>query len=131
MRRKTRGRGLGAVLAASAVLISGCMGSVDPAELPGVYRDDATGGELQLESDGTFSATGVSTDGSSDPADFSGRWEFRDSQASSDFIYLTVDDGGLGRTSGVQLYPSGGEAVEFRPDPDGKPSLKLTRTPAP
>ncbi|MFG2769310.1 hypothetical protein [Streptomyces sp. NPDC048350] len=130
MRGRTRGRGLGAVLAASAVLISGCMGSVDPAGLPGVYRDGATGGELRLESDGTFSATGLSTDGSSDPADFSGRWEFRDSQA-SDFIYLTVDDGGLGRTSGVQLYPRGEETVEFRPDPDGKPSLKLTRTPAP
>ncbi|AKZ53487.1 putative secreted protein [Streptomyces ambofaciens ATCC 23877] len=123
-------RRLVALLAAAAALVSGCTGSDDPDELPGVYRDAKTGGELRLDPDGTFSATGVATDGSSGPADFRGRWEFRDSQASSDFIYLTVDDGGLGETSGIQLYPSGGETVEFRPDPGGPPSLKLTRADA-
>ncbi|MFD5430129.1 hypothetical protein [Streptomyces sp. NPDC127084] len=131
MRKRTSGRWLVAALAASAVLNSGCTGSVATEELPGVYRNDKTGGELLLDSDGTFSATDVSADGSSDPADFGGRWEFHDSQASSDFIYLTVDDGGLGKISGIQLYPSGREAVEFRPDPDGPPSLELTKTTAP
>ncbi|MER7809763.1 hypothetical protein [Streptomyces sp900116325] len=124
------GRWLVAALAASAALTSGCTGSVDTDELPGVYRNDATGGEMLLESDGTFSATDVSTDESAGPADFSGRWEFVDSSSSSDFIYLTVDDGGLGRTGGVQLYPSGRGAVEFRA-PDKSPSLVLTRVAAP
>lgn len=131
MSERTSGRWLVAVLAASAALISACTGSTARDELPGVYRDDKAGGELRLKSDGTFSATGLATDGSSGPADFSGRWEFRDSQASSDFVYLTVDDGGLGKTSGIQLYPSGREALEFRPDPDGPPSLELTRAAAP
>jgi major membrane immunogen (membrane-anchored lipoprotein) len=131
MRKRTRGRWLAAVLAASAALVSGCSGSVDPAELPGVYRDEETGGELRLESDGTFSATAVSTDGSSRPGDFSGQWEYVDSETSSDFIMLDIKDGGLRKVTGVQLYPSGREAVEFRPDPDGPPSLELTKAAAP
>ncbi|MFE7411898.1 hypothetical protein [Streptomyces laurentii] len=59
---------------------------VDPDVLPGTYRDAETGGEVVLGSDGTFSATAVSTDGSSDPDDFSGRWEFVDSKASDEDV---------------------------------------------
>ncbi|MDT0302747.1 hypothetical protein [Streptomonospora wellingtoniae] len=129
MSTKAGGRRLGAVLIASAVLASGC--AIDPDQLPGVYRNDATGGEIVLESDGTFSATDVRTDGSSGPHDFSGRWEFLDRQESSDCIYLSIDDGGLGRTSGVQLYASGQEEVYFRHDPDGPPTSVLTRVAAP
>ncbi|MEV6400392.1 hypothetical protein AB0M39_37360 [Streptomyces sp. NPDC051907] len=128
-----RGKGRGwlvvAALTASAVLTSGCANSVDPDELPGVYRNDATRGEILLESDGRFSATDVSTDSLSGPGDFSGRWEFVDS-SSSDFIYLTVDDGGLGETGGIQLYTSGRETVEFR-TPDKTPSLVLSKVAAP
>ncbi|MFJ6755853.1 MULTISPECIES: hypothetical protein [unclassified Streptomyces] len=131
MYSRTGERRLVASLAASVALVSGCMGSVDPAELPGVYRNDKAGAELRLESDGEFTATDVVTDGFSDPADFSGRWEWLDDQASSDFIYLSVKNGGLGTTSGIQLYPRGGNVLEFRPDPDGPPSLKLTKAAAP
>ncbi|MEV7523865.1 hypothetical protein [Streptomyces sp. NPDC091371] len=58
--------------------------------------------ELRLDSDGRFSATDVVTDGFSAPADFSGRWEWLDEQASSDFIYLSVENGGLGTTAGIR-----------------------------
>ncbi|PLW72639.1 hypothetical protein GQS52_04635 [Streptomyces sp. SCUT-3] len=129
--KRTGGRWLVAALAASAVLISGCTAPVDPDELPGVYRNDATGSEILLDSDGTFSATDISTDESPDPVDFSGRWEFVDSETSSDFVHLSVDDGGLGSTVGVQLYPNGRTTVEFHFDPDGPPSLVLTRVAAP
>ncbi|MFF3784384.1 hypothetical protein [Streptomyces sp. NPDC001933] len=129
MVKGTGGRWLVVTLAASAVLTSGCTDSVDTEELPGVYRNDATGSEILLESDGTFSATDVSTGSLSGPADFSGRWEFVDSSSSSDFIYLTVDDG-LGKTAGIQLYTSGRGTVEFRA-PDKPPSLVLTRVAAP
>ncbi|MFD5326423.1 hypothetical protein [Streptomyces sp. NPDC127092] len=120
-----------ALLAAVVSLVSGCTGSVDPGELPGVYRNDGTGAELRLEPDGTFSAVDVVTDGSSDPADFSGRWEWLGDQAGSDFVYLSVDSGALGKVAGIQLYPSGGNTMEFRPDPDGPPSSKLTKAAAP
>ncbi|MFF5426347.1 MULTISPECIES: hypothetical protein [unclassified Streptomyces] len=120
-----------ALLTTAASLVSGCTGPVDPAGLPGVYRDDGTGAELRLASDGTFSAVGVVTDGTSGPADFTGRWEWFGDRAGSDFVYLSVDSGELGTVAGIQLYPSGGSAVEFRPDPDGPPSLKLTRAAAP
>jgi hypothetical protein len=110
---------------ASAVLASGCTDSVDTDELPSVYRNDAIGGEILLDSDGTFSTTDVSTDSRSDPADFSGRWEFVDSGSSNDFIYLTVDDGGLGRSDGIKLYTSVRGTVEFR-TPDKPPTLVLS-----
>ncbi|WP_406419688.1 hypothetical protein [Streptomyces sp. NBC_01614] len=131
MIRGTGGRWLVAALTASAVFTSGCTDSVDTDELPGVYRNEATGGKLQLESDGTFSATGVSTDRSSGSADFSGRWEFVDSQGAGDFIYLTVEDGGLGRTGGVQLWPKGPKSVYFQDDPDEPPALVLTKASTP
>ncbi|AZM51283.1 hypothetical protein DMA15_00700 [Streptomyces sp. WAC 01529] len=122
-------RWLVAALTASAVLTSGCTASVDPDELPGVYRDEETGSQITLGSDGTFSATAVSTDGSSRPGDFSGQWEFVDS-SSSDFIMLDIKDGGRREVTGVQLYPSGDGTVEFR-TPDEPPSLVLTKTAAP
>jgi hypothetical protein len=134
-RKRIGGRWLAAALTASAALLSGCagLGSVDPDELPGVYRDDATGGEIVLASDGTFSATDVSGDavggGGTDPVDFGGRWEFVASSGSGDFVYLTVDEGDLGEVGGMKLYPSG-RAVEFHADPDGPPSLVLTRAAA-
>ncbi|WP_234349877.1 hypothetical protein [Streptomyces sp. WM4235] len=120
-----------AALTASAVFVAGCTASVDPDELPGLYRNEKTGGEILLGSDGTFSATDVSTDGSSDPADFQGSWEFLDSQESSDFVYLKVKDGGLGVTAGIQLYTRSQDTVYFRDDPDGPPSLVLKRVTAP
>ncbi|MGV9881565.1 hypothetical protein [Streptomyces sp. NPDC003006] len=130
MIRGTGRRWLVASLTASAVLTSGCTDSVDTDDLPGVYRNDATGGEILLGSDGTFSATDVSTYVVSGTADFSGRWEFVDSSSSSDFVYLTVDDGGLGEIGGIQLYTSGQGTVEFR-TPDKPPSMVLTRVAAP
>ncbi|MFB6819709.1 hypothetical protein ACFCV8_34795 [Streptomyces sp. NPDC056347] len=117
-------------LGASAVLVPGCANSVDSTELPGTYRNDAAGSEIRIGSDGTFSATDVSADFTSGSADFSGRWEFVDSDSSSDFIYLTVDDGGLGDTGGVQLYPRGRGTLEFR-TPDEPPPLVLTKVAAP
>ncbi|MGW4285494.1 hypothetical protein ACWEIK_00940 [Streptomyces sp. NPDC004673] len=82
MIKRAGGRWLAAALTASAVLTSGCANAVDTVELPGAYRDDASGGEVRLESGGTFSATDVSADSRSGPADFSGRWEFVDSEFS-------------------------------------------------
>lgn len=129
MRKKTSGRWCIPALAASAVSVSGC--AVDPDELPGTYRNAETGGEILLNSDGTFAATDISADdttgtGSGGPVDFSGSWEFVDSD-SSNFIYLTIDNDGLGTIAGVQLYTSGSESVEFQPALDEPPSLKLTK----
>ncbi|MFF8385074.1 hypothetical protein [Streptomyces kanasensis] len=134
-RKRAGGRWLATALTASAALLSGCTGagSVDPDGLPGVYRDDASGSEIVLGSDGTFSATdvaGKALGGGGDPVDFSGRWEFVRSSGSGDFVYLTVDAGELGKAGGMKLHPSG-RAVEFHADPDGPPSLVLTRATAP
>ncbi|MGW2110403.1 hypothetical protein [Streptomyces sp. NPDC001948] len=128
MIRGTVGRWFVAVLAASSVLISGCAYSVDPDELPGVYRNGKTGGEITLDSDGTFTATDLSTDVQSDPADFHGQWEFVDSSA-DDFVYLNIDERGIGEVSGVQLYARGGGKVAFS-TPDGSWSLVLTKVSA-
>ncbi|MEU8465698.1 hypothetical protein [Streptomyces sp. NPDC029003] len=106
------------------------MSSFDPGELPGVYRNDATGGEVVLGPDGVFSATGLSTDGHSGPADFSGGWEFVNSDSSSDFVYLTVKGDGLGQIGGIQLYPTGRGTLEVR-TPDKPPSLVLKRVATP
>ncbi|MEU9801501.1 hypothetical protein [Streptomyces sp. NPDC051000] len=131
MMRGTGRRRLVVTLTAAAVLVAGCTASVDPDELPGLYRNEKTGGEILLGSDGTFSATDVSTDGSSDPADFHGSWEFLDNQEAGDFVYLTVKDDGLGMTGGVQLYTKSQDTVYFHDDPDGPPSLVLKRVAAP
>ena len=128
MSRGIVGRWFVAVLAASSVLVSGCAYSVDPDELPGVYRDGKTGGEIRLDSDGTFTATDLSTDVHSDPANFHGRWEFVDSSA-SDFVYLNIDERDIGEVSGVQLYARGGGKVAFS-TPDGSWSLVLTKVSA-
>ncbi|WP_217165434.1 hypothetical protein [Streptomyces sp. AC512_CC834] len=129
--RRTAGRWRLAALTASAVLASGCAGPVDPDELPGTYRNEETGGEVVLGSDGTFSATHISMDESPGTADFSGTWDFVDSETRTDFVYLSVEDGGLGMTAGVQLYTGAEGKVYFHPDPDGPHGLVLTRTTAP
>jgi hypothetical protein len=131
MRKRAGGRLLGAVLVAFVAVVSGCASPVDVGKLPGVYRDDKTGGEVRLDSDGAFSATDVLLGKTSDPVDFSGRWEFHDSQTSSDFVYLTIEDGGLGKTGGVQLYTKGEGTVYFQFDPDGPPTLELDKVDAP
>ncbi|MEV3932242.1 hypothetical protein [Streptomyces sp. NPDC053728] len=147
-----RGRGrrwLVAALTASAVLTSGCAAPTDPDELPGVYRSEETGGEITLAPDGTFTATDVSADeakgsGGNDPLNFSGTWEFVDRDSSSDFVYLETKDGGLDKIGDIQLYvnsrwavggkevlPRGPLLVQIQPDPDGPPTLVLTRTATP
>ncbi|MER7765140.1 hypothetical protein [Streptomyces sp. NPDC097619] len=131
-RRPGQGR-LTTLLTAAAALLAGCTGSVDPDALPGLYREDRTGAELRLDRDGTFSAQAVRVDEDEapDPADFHGRWEWLGDRAGDDYVYLYVEDGGLGRTGGLQLYPSGRNAMEFRPDPDRPASQRLTRVTAP
>ncbi|MFI8945264.1 hypothetical protein ACIGO6_01945 [Streptomyces sp. NPDC053750] len=127
IRRRTGGRWLFAVLAASAVLVSGCSGAVDPEDLPGVYRDD-DGGRVELSADGTFSATGVRTSEGADPVDFSGSWDYEDPGTSSDFVYLVVEDGGLGETGGIQLYVDDQDTLYFQSDPDGPVTQELDKT---
>ncbi|KQX58123.1 hypothetical protein ASE09_28710 [Streptomyces sp. Root66D1] len=114
-------------MAACAVLTAGCTARVDAKDLPGLYRNDETGGEIQLDSDGTFTATALSTDSHSDPADFHGQWEFFESSA-DDFVYLNIEERGIGEVSGVQLYARGGGKVAFSA-PDGSWSLVLTKSP--
>ncbi|MGW4055777.1 hypothetical protein ACWENA_33650 [Streptomyces sp. NPDC004779] len=126
MRKLTSRRRFAAALAASAVLTAGCMAQVDAEDLPGLYRNDETGGEIRLESDGTFTATDLSTDEGAEPADFHGEWDFVDSSG-SDFVYLNIEERGIGEVSGVQLYTLGGGKIEFSL-PDGSWSLKLTKS---
>ncbi|MFD7060859.1 hypothetical protein [Streptomyces sp. NPDC059906] len=126
-RKRAGGRWLFAVLAASAVLVSGCSGSVDPKKLPGVYRNDE-GGQIELSADGTFSAERVTTNESTGPVDFSGSWDYQDPDTSSDFVYLGVEDGGLGKTGGIQLYVDDQDTLYFQSDPDGPVTQKLNKT---
>ncbi|MFV0138144.1 hypothetical protein ACLGIH_34210 [Streptomyces sp. HMX87] len=127
MRKRASGRWLFAVLAASAVLVSGCSGAVDPEKLPGVYRND-DGGQIELSADGTFSATRVTTSEGADPVDFSGSWDYEDPGTSSDFVYLGVEDGGLGKTGGIQLYVDDQDTLYFQSDPDGPVTQELNKT---
>ncbi|TDQ47243.1 hypothetical protein [Actinorugispora endophytica] len=127
MRKRASGRRLFAVLAASAVLVSGCSGAVDPEKLPGVYRS-GDGGQIELTAEGTFSATGVTTGEGAAPVDFSGSWEYEDPGTSSDFVYLGVEDGGLGMTGGIQLYVDDQDTLYFQSDPDGQVTQELHRT---
>ncbi|MEU8465779.1 hypothetical protein [Streptomyces sp. NPDC029003] len=129
MSRGIVGRWFVAVLVASSVLVAGCAHSVDPDELPGVYRNGKTGGEITLDSDGTFTATDLSTDEHSEPADFHGQWKFEDSSFGGEFVYLDIAERGIGEVSGVQLYTRGGGKVAFSL-PDGSWSLVLTKVPA-
>ncbi|MEV5013284.1 hypothetical protein ACIGW1_03925 [Streptomyces sp. NPDC053780] len=117
-RKRASGRWLLALAAASAVLVSGCSGAVDPEKLPGVYRSDE-GGQIDLSAEGTFSATGVTTSEGADPVDFSGSWDYEDPQSSGAFVYLGVEDGGLGTTGGIQLYVDDQDTLYFQSDPDG------------
>ncbi|GAA4950626.1 hypothetical protein GCM10023224_38700 [Streptomonospora halophila] len=107
------------------------MAPVDPGELPGVYRSDAAGGEVELDPGGTFTATAVVTGVYPGASDFSGTWEFIDNPASDDFVYLSLDESAPGRISGIQLYATGGGELAFRGDPDGPPSMVLTKVPEP
>ncbi|MFI6862557.1 hypothetical protein ACIBKZ_22130 [Streptomyces sp. NPDC050421] len=124
---RTSGRWLFAVLGASAVLVSGCSGAVDPEKLPGVYRNDE-GGQIELSADGTFSATRVTTSDGSDPTDFSGTWDYEDPGSSDDFVYLGIDDGGLGKIGGIQLYVDDQDTLHFQSDPDGPVTQELSKT---
>ncbi|MFB7362361.1 hypothetical protein [Streptomyces hydrogenans] len=122
------GRWFAAVLAAAAVLTAGCTAQVDAEDLPGVYRNEETGGEIRLDSDGTFTATALSTDANTDPEDLHGRWDFVDNGSfSDDFVYLDIEERGIGEVSGVQLYAHGGGKVAFS-RPDGSWSLVLTKS---
>ncbi|MFE0812961.1 hypothetical protein ACFW4M_27370 [Streptomyces sp. NPDC058794] len=114
------------MLAASAVLVSGCMGEIDPEKLPGVYRDDR-GGQVELSADGTFSATRVTLRDGSDPVDFHGDWDYEDPDSSDDFVYLGIEDGGLGKTGGIQLWVDDQDTLFFRFDPDGPITQKLSK----
>ncbi|MFJ6072239.1 hypothetical protein ACIQFU_15565 [Streptomyces sp. NPDC093065] len=120
------GRWLCAALAASAVLLCACSAAVDPEKLPGVYRND-DGGRIELSADGTFSATRVTTRTGGNPVDFSGSWDYEDPGTSSDFVYLGVEDGGLGETGGIQLYVDDQDTLYFQSDPDGPVTQELTR----
>ncbi|MEU4145815.1 hypothetical protein [Streptomyces parvulus] len=122
----TSGRWPFAVLAASAMLLAGCSETVDPEKLPGVYRG-SDGGRIELAADGTFSATRVKTQEGGDPVDFSGSWDYENPDTSSDFVYLGVEDGGLGTTGGIQLYVDDEDTLYFQSDPDGPVTQELNR----
>ncbi|MGW5641179.1 hypothetical protein [Streptomyces sp. NPDC003832] len=93
-----------------------------------MYRNGKTGGEITLGSNGTFTATDLSTDAHTDPENLHGHWEFVDSSG-SDFVYLDIDERGIGGVSGVQLYARGGGKGEFS-RPDELWSLVLTKASA-
>ncbi|MGW1950771.1 hypothetical protein ACWCRC_41720 [Streptomyces sp. NPDC001940] len=57
-----------------------------------------------------------------------GHWDSVDSSG-GDFVYLDIDERGIGEVSGVQLYARGGGKVEFS-RPDGSWSLVLTKVSA-
>ncbi|MEU8893414.1 hypothetical protein [Streptomyces sp. NPDC048442] len=130
MMKRTCRQWLAAAFIASVVLTVGCARTVNIDALSGEYRNEKTGGQIRLASDGVFTATHVSTSSGSDPADFHGQWKFVDSSTARDFIYLDIEDDGLGKTAGIQLYPSGDRSVEFSA-PDDPWSLVLTKVPAP
>ncbi|GGU84883.1 hypothetical protein GCM10010275_20030 [Streptomyces litmocidini] len=128
MGKLTSGRWFAAALAASAVLTAGCTAQVDAEDLPGLYRNEQTGGEIRLDSDGTFTATDLSTGEHTDPADFHGKWDFVDNGTLSyDFVYLDIDGRGIGEVSGVHLYARGGGKIAFS-TPNGSWSLVLTKS---
>ncbi|MGC9500866.1 hypothetical protein [Streptomyces sp. WG7] len=107
--------------------VSGCAAPVDPERLPGVYRNDE-GGQVELSADGTFSATRVTTGDGPDSADFSGSWDYEDPSSGDDFVYLLIEDGGLGRIGGIQLYVDDQDTLFFRSDPDGPITQELNKS---
>ena len=118
------------VLVATPGFLSGCSTPIEADQVSGTYRSAETGGELRLEPDGTFLATGISGDevvgsGGADTGDFSGQWEVVD-YGSDDVVYLSIDEG-LGGVYGLPLNLHGQDAFELRPDPDGPVSLVLER----
>ncbi|MEU6106192.1 hypothetical protein [Streptomyces flaveolus] len=92
-----------------------------------MYRSD-DGGRIELSAKGTFSATGVTTREGAEPVDFSGSWDYEDPGTSSDFVYLGVEDGGLGKTAGIQLYVDDQDTLYFQSDPDGPITQELNKT---
>ncbi|MER8096104.1 hypothetical protein [Streptomyces goshikiensis] len=115
-----------------AVFATACASSgavtIDADELPGTYRNDKTGGEILLDVNGRFSATGISQSdatgrGGVVPIDFGGTW----SATPSKFVYLEPDDTG-GRDMGdIQLWTASAGKMFLRPDVDGPITLKLVR----
>ncbi|MGC0373297.1 hypothetical protein [Streptomyces sp. SAI-229] len=136
---RTRGGGRGGfvtvLLAAVAVLASGCAGAgavhVDPDRLPGVYRDEETGAEIRLHHGGRFSAVGIAKSdaywhGSATRVDFDGTWN----PTPSNFVYLQPDEtGGLQALGDIQLWTASPEKVFLHPDVDGPVTLELARVP--
>lgn len=123
------------LLAAAAVLASGCAGAgavnVDPDRLPGVYRDDKTGAEIRLHPGGRFSAVGIAKSdayqhGSATRVDFNGTWD----PTPSNFVYLQPDKiGGRQVLGDIQLWTASPEKVFLHPDVDGPVTLELVRNP--
>ncbi|MFE6098020.1 hypothetical protein ACFQ7M_39650 [Streptomyces massasporeus] len=133
------GGGLATVLlAAVAVFASGCVGpgtvAVDPDGLPGTYRDNETGGEIQLHVNGRFSVTGISASdlwwhGGDASVDFGGTWS---GTSSSNFVYLEPDDTSSGQDLGdIQLYTASQRKVFLHPDVDGPVTLELVKVTTP
>ncbi|MGW2095858.1 hypothetical protein [Promicromonospora sukumoe] len=115
----------------AVALVAGCAG-VDVDRLPGTYSEPGGDAEIQLDEDGTFVAsevpgTAIARSLDDDVLDFAGTWEFVDSRSSTDFVYLTVEDGSAGSFTGIQMYVDGPDEVSFWADPDGPPSLTLER----
>jgi hypothetical protein len=123
------------IVAFSAILLTmctGCSQAIDVDQVPGIYRSSETGGTVELESDGEFSASGISSAeavgaGGTEPRQFAGKWEIIQSEASADVIYLSLDGDGLADVVGIQLYVNGRSSVEFRANPDRPASLVLTK----
>ncbi|MEU9229424.1 hypothetical protein AB0D40_34355 [Streptomyces massasporeus] len=117
-----------------AVFASGCVGpgaaQVDPAGLPGKYRDGETGGEIRLHVNGRFSVTGISGDdlwwhGGPASVDFDGTWS---ATSHSNFVYLVPDDTSGGQElSDIQLYTASPKKVFLHPDVDGPVTLELVK----
>ena len=123
------------IAAFSAILLTmctGCSRAIDVDQVPGIYRSSETGGMVELESDGEFSASGISSAeavgaGGTDPREFAGKWAVVENEASADVIYLSLDGDGLANMVGIQLYVNGKTSVEFRANPDRPASLVLTK----
>ncbi|WP_424215711.1 hypothetical protein ACN20G_26475 (plasmid) [Streptomyces sp. BI20] len=127
-----RGVAVAGLVALTAVFVSGCFGPgavhVDAAGLPGVYRNDDTGAEIRLDTNGRFSAVGLSQDqvsraGRALPlGEFGGTWN----PTPSNFVYLESD-----RTEGrpgpgdFQLWTVSSQEVYLHPDVDGPITLRL------
>ncbi|MFF0276962.1 hypothetical protein [Streptomyces sp. NPDC004330] len=99
---------------------------VDPADLPGVYRNDDAGAEIRLNADGRFSAVGfskedVEIDGRTALlGDFGGTWD----TTPSNFVSLEPEPDGI---SDIQLWTVSSKKVYLQPDVDGPITLTLVK----